>query len=113
MNCPKCGSENVSIERRVDGMKTCLDCGYKWRNVAQAGHVVGSCLMKNHQEKQVIENLLRGDLLRKALHYLEADLLGRLYSEIQGAHGNELLHKALEKECSDIETLIEEIRRTL
>jgi hypothetical protein len=59
------------------------------------------------------ENLLRGDLLRKALHYLEADLLGRLYSEIQGAHGNVLLHKALEKECSDIETLIEEIRRTL
>jgi hypothetical protein len=43
MNCPKCGSENVSIERRVDGMKTCLDCGYKWRNVAQAGHVVTSC----------------------------------------------------------------------
>jgi hypothetical protein len=69
--------------------------------------------MKNHQEKQVAENLLRGELLRRTLPYLEASLLGRLYSEIQGAHGNELLHKALEKECSDIETLIEEIRRTL
>ena len=42
MDCPKCGSENVSTERRIDGMKMCLDCDYKWRNVAQAGHVVTS-----------------------------------------------------------------------
>ena len=43
MNCPKCGSENISTERRIDGMKTCLDCDYKWRNVSQVGHVVTSC----------------------------------------------------------------------
>ena len=48
MNCTKCGSENLSTERRIDGMKTRLDCGYKWRNVAQAGHVVTSC----HEERK-------------------------------------------------------------
>lgn len=53
--------------------------------------ICGSCLMKNHQEKQVAENLLRGDLLRRCLLYLEA----------------------LEQECSDLETLIEEIRETI
>lgn len=76
-----------------------------------------SCLMKNHQEKQVAENLLRGELLRRSLPYLEASLLGRLYSEMQGAHKNKALHKALhkalEQECSDLETLIEEIRETV
>ena len=44
--------------------------------------ICGSCLMKNHQEKQVTENLLRGELLRRTLPYLEASLLGRLYSEM-------------------------------
>jgi hypothetical protein len=72
--------------------------------------ICGSCLMKNHHEKQVTEGLLRGELLRRALPYLEASLLGRLYSEMQGAHNNKALHKALEQECSAIETLIEEIR---
>jgi uncharacterized Zn ribbon protein len=47
MNCQKCGSENVSTERRTDGMRTCNDCGYKWRNVSQAGHIVTSC----HEER--------------------------------------------------------------
>lgn len=47
MNCQKCGSENVSTERRIDGMRTCNDCGYKWRNVCQAGYVVTSC----HEER--------------------------------------------------------------
>lgn len=71
--------------------------------------MITSC---NHQEKQVIENLLRGELLKRALPYLEASLLGRLYSEMQGAHNNKALHKALEQECSGLETLIEEIRGT-
>ena len=76
--------------------------------------ICGSCLMKNHQEKQVVENLLRGELLKRSLPYLEAaSLLGRLYSEMQGAHKNKSLHNALEQECSDLETLIEEIRETL
>lgn len=75
--------------------------------------ICGSCLMKNHQEKQVVENLLRGELLRRSLPYLEACLLGRLYSEMQGSHKNKALHKALEQECSYIETLIEEIKETL
>ena len=74
--------------------------------------ICGSCLMKNHQEKQVTETLLRGELLKRALPYLEASLLGRLYSEMQGAHENKALHKALEQECSDLETLIEEIKET-
>ena len=75
--------------------------------------ICGSCLMKNHQKKQVTENLLRGELLKRALPYLEASLLGRLYSEMQGAYENKALHKALEQECSDLETLIEEIRETI
>ena len=29
--------------------------------------ICGSCLMKNHQEKQVAENLLRGELLKRSL----------------------------------------------
>lgn len=78
-----------------------------------ANKICGSCLMKNHQEKQVAENLLRGELLRRSLVYLEASLLGRLYSEMQGAHENRALHKALEQECSDLETLIEVIRETI
>ena len=36
--------------------------------------ICGSCLMKNHQEKQVAENLLRGELLRRTLPYLEAEM---------------------------------------
>ena len=75
--------------------------------------ICGSCLMKNHQEKQVVENLLRGELLKKSLPYLESSLLGRLYSEMQGAHKNKALHEALEQECLDLETLIEEIREAL
>ena len=75
--------------------------------------ICGSCLMKNHQEKQVIENLLRGELLRRSLPYLEGSLLGRLYSEMQGAHNNETLYKALEQECSNLEALINEIRGTV
>ena len=31
---------------------------------------------------------------------------------MQGAHNNKALHKALEQECSGLETLIEEIRGT-
>lgn len=76
-------------------------------------NICGSCLMKNHQEKQVTENLLRGELLRRSLIYLEASLLGRLYLEMQCAHENKALHRALEQECSDLETLIEEIRGTI
>lgn len=75
--------------------------------------ICGSCLMKNHQEKQVAENLLRGELLRRSIPYLEASLLGRLYSEMQGARKNKVLYKALVQECVDLETLIEEIRDTL
>ena len=56
---------------------------------------------------------MRGELLRRTLPYLEASLLGRLYSEMQGAHKNKALYKALEQECSDLETLIEEIRGTI
>ena len=41
--CIKCGSENTSTERRPDGMNACLNCGYKWRNVSHAGHVVLTC----------------------------------------------------------------------
>jgi len=67
-------------------------------------------LRKIHQEKQLNDFLLRGDLLRKSLPYLEADLLSRLYSELQGTRANKPLHAALEQECSDIETLIEAIR---
>lgn len=40
MNCTKCGSEKISIERRIDGFKICLDCGFRERNISQAGHVV-------------------------------------------------------------------------
>ena len=75
--------------------------------------ICGSCMMKNHQEKQVAENLLRGELLRRTLPYLESSLLGRLYSEMQYAHKNKALHKALEQECGELETLIEEIRKTI
>jgi predicted RNA-binding Zn-ribbon protein involved in translation (DUF1610 family) len=24
--CPKCGSENIITEKRIDGFSTCLDC---------------------------------------------------------------------------------------
>ena len=75
--------------------------------------ICGSCLMKNHQKKQVVENLLRGELLKRSLPYLEASLLKQLYSEMQYAHKNKALHKALEQECGDLETLIEEIRGTI
>ena len=72
--------------------------------------ICGSCLMKNHHEKQLNDLLLRGELLKKTLPYLEADLLSRLYGELQGAHENRVLHEALEQECADIEALIELIR---
>lgn len=74
--------------------------------------ICGSCLMKNHQEKQVTENLLRGELLRRSLPYLEESLLGRDCLGVV-AHKNKALHKALEQEYSDLETLIEEIRETI
>ena len=32
MKCPKCGSENISIEKRIDGNCTCLNCGFIWKN---------------------------------------------------------------------------------
>jgi len=70
-------------------------------------------LRKIHQEKQLNDFLLRGDLLRKSLPYLEADLLSRLYSELQVTRANKPLHAALVQECSDIETLIEEISEQL
>ena len=52
-------------------------------------------------------------MLKRSLPYLEASLLGRLYSEMEGAHKNKTLHKALEQECGDLETLIDEIRGTI
>ena len=97
-----------------------LQRGYRRRKttmITSCNHskniICGSCLMKNHQEKQVTENLLRGALLKRALVYLESSLLGRLYSELQSAHKNKALHKALEQECSDLESLVEEIRETI
>lgn len=57
--------------------------------------------------------LLLSELLKRSLPFLDASLLGRLYSEMQGAYENEALYKALEQECSDLEALIEEIRETL
>ena len=75
--------------------------------------ICGSCLMKNHQEQTVVESLSRGELLRRSLPYLEASLLGRLYLEMQRAHKNKALHRSLKQECSDLETLIEEIRGTI
>ena len=30
--CPKCGSNNVSIERRINGNCRCSKCGYSWKN---------------------------------------------------------------------------------
>ena len=30
--CPHCGSKRLSIERRIDGDTTCLDCGKKWKS---------------------------------------------------------------------------------
>lgn len=48
MNCVKCGSENMNIERRIDGFNYCLDCGYRWRNVSQGGHVI----LTSHEERQ-------------------------------------------------------------
>ena len=40
MNCPRCGSENLSTERRLDGVMTCLDCGHKERNVSQSEIII-------------------------------------------------------------------------
>ena len=34
--------------------------------------ICGSCLMKNHREKQVTENLLRGELLKRSLRSVVA-----------------------------------------
>jgi hypothetical protein len=31
MNCPKCGSENVLVEKSIDGFNTCEQCGYRWQ----------------------------------------------------------------------------------
>lgn len=32
MKCPKCGSTNISTERRPNGFNTCLKCGYRWQD---------------------------------------------------------------------------------
>lgn len=32
MKCPKCGSENVLVEKCLDGFSTCQDCGYRWQH---------------------------------------------------------------------------------
>ena len=42
-NCIKCGSESTTTERRIDGFRTCNDCGYKWKNVTQSGYIVDTC----------------------------------------------------------------------
>ena len=68
---------------------------------------------KAHADNMYQRALKAEELLKRSLPYLEASLLGRLYSEMQGAHKNKALHKALEQECSDLETLIEEIRETI
>ena len=31
MKCPKCGSEKLIIEKRIDGYCHCLDCGWNWK----------------------------------------------------------------------------------
>ena len=47
--------------------------------------ICGSCLMKNHQEKQVAENLLRGELLTYAPWMNPGGLREhRLIEEIRG-----------------------------
>ena len=68
---------------------------------------------KKPGEKQHDNFLWRGDLLKRAIPYLEADLLGRLYSELQGVVENKVLCDALEQECCALEALIEEIRSQL
>jgi transposase-like protein len=30
MKCPKCGSENIMIEKCLHGKRECPDCGYVW-----------------------------------------------------------------------------------
>ena len=30
IKCPKCGSENIESERRINGNRRCVDCGYTW-----------------------------------------------------------------------------------
>lgn len=32
MKCPKCGSENVNTEIMINGVYTCLNCGFTWQN---------------------------------------------------------------------------------
>ncbi len=32
MNCPKCGSKNIIIEKSLNGFSTCYDCGYRWQH---------------------------------------------------------------------------------
>lgn len=41
--CAKCGSENLSVERRIDGFVICIDCGNKHKNVTQSGYIVTDC----------------------------------------------------------------------
>ena len=31
MKCPKCGSEKLTIEKRIDGYCHCIDCGWNWK----------------------------------------------------------------------------------
>lgn len=38
--CSRCGSENVSIERRVDGDRICNDCGFKSPNKSEKNYIV-------------------------------------------------------------------------
>ena len=29
IKCPECGSDKIEIEKRPNGLRKCLDCGYK------------------------------------------------------------------------------------
>ena len=31
IKCPRCGSKNIESERRINGNRTCIDCGYVWK----------------------------------------------------------------------------------
>jgi ribosomal protein L37AE/L43A len=48
MNCSKCGSEKLLIERRPNGIIECLDCGYKEVNGSQKSRIV----LTKHEVRQ-------------------------------------------------------------
>ena len=31
MKCPKCGSDNITTERRINGYHVCKRCSYQWQ----------------------------------------------------------------------------------